>query len=149
VRRYEIVDIELEIVNGDTPYHFRSQVYQIMNNFPPRPISCEAELIATQNRINYILDRRKLTQDDRDYLNVLGILVYDYEQKHEPMPVLKGIKLLKALMVEAELSEKDLVDIFATESLVAEVLKGNRELTVSQIQKLAEFFHVPPAAFLD
>lgn len=126
-----------------------SDYIELIVAFPPRPISCEAELIATQNRINYILDRRKLTQDDRDYLNVLGILVYDYEQKHEPMPVLKGIKLLKALMVEAELSEKDLVDIFATESLVAEVLKGNRELTVSQIQKLAEFFHLSPAAFLD
>jgi HTH-type transcriptional regulator/antitoxin HigA len=91
-----------------------SDYIELIVAFPPRPISCEAELIATQNRINYILDRRKLTQDDRDYLNVLGILVYDYEQKHEPMPVLKGIKLLKALMVEAELSEKDLVDIFST-----------------------------------
>jgi len=80
---------------------------------------------------------------------MLGILVCDYEQKHEPMLVLKGIKLLKALMVEAELSEKDLVDIFSPESLVADVLNGNRELTATQIQKLAEFFHLSPAAFLD
>ena len=126
-----------------------SDYIELIVAFPPRPINCEAELIATQNRINSILDRRKLTQDDRDYLNVLGILVYDYEQKHEPMPVLKGIKLLKALMVEAELSEKDLVDIFFTESLLAEVLNGNRELTVTQIQKLAEFFQLSPAAFLE
>ena len=80
---------------------------------------------------------------------MLGILVCDYEQKHEPMLVLKGIKLLKALMVEAELSEKDLVDIFSPESLVADVLNGNRELTATQIQKLADFFHLSPAAFLD
>ena len=126
-----------------------SYYIEIITTFPPRPITCEAELIATQNRIDSIVSRSNLTQDDRDYLNVLGTLVYDYEQKHEPMPVLKGIKLLKALMVEAELSEKDLVDIFATESLVAEVLNGNRELTVSQIQKLAQFFHLSPAAFLD
>jgi HTH-type transcriptional regulator/antitoxin HigA len=118
-------------------------------DFPPRPIACEAELIATQNRINDILDRRQLTQDDRDYLNVLGILVYDYEQKHQPMPVLKGIKLLKALMVEDRIQEKDLVDIFSTESLVVEVLNGQRELTASQIQKLGEFFHLSPAAFLE
>src|SRR4028119_129317 len=106
-----------------------SYYIEIITAFPPRPITCEAEFIATQNRIDSIVSRSNLTQDDRDYLNVLGILVYDYEQKHEPMPVLKGIKLLKALMVEAELSQKDLVDIFATESLVAEVLNGNRELT--------------------
>ncbi|MCC3509881.1 MAG: hypothetical protein JGK29_12445 [Microcoleus sp. PH2017_17_BER_D_A] len=42
-----------------------------------------------------------------------------------------------------------MVDIFSTESLVAEVLNGNRELTVSQIQKqkLAELFHLSPGAF--
>ena len=122
---------------------------ELIADFPPRPIACEAELIATQNRINDILDRRQLTQDDRDYLNVLGTLVYDYEQKHQPMPVLKGIKLLKALMVEDNIQEKDLVDIFSTESLLAEVLNGKREMTATQIQKLAEFFHLSPAAFLD
>jgi len=122
---------------------------ELIADFPPRPIACEAELIATQNRINDILDRRQLTQDDRDYLNVLGTLVYDYEQKHQPMPVLKGIKLLKALMVEDNIQEKDLVDIFSTESLLAEVLNGKREMTATQIQKLAEFFHLSPAAFLE
>ncbi|MCU0545102.1 MAG: transcriptional regulator [Oscillatoriaceae cyanobacterium Prado104] len=126
-----------------------SDYIELIVGFPPRPITCEAELIATQNRINYILDRRKLTQDDRDYLNVLGILVGEYEQKHEPMPVLKGIELLKALMVEDDISEKDLVDIFSTESVVAEVLNGNNELTATQIQKLAKFFHLSPAAFID
>ncbi|MEG4419627.1 transcriptional regulator [Microcoleus sp. LAD1_D5] len=77
-----------------------SYYIEIITTFPPRPITCEAELIATQNRIDSIVSLSNLTQDDRDYLNVLGTLVYDYEQKHEPMPVLKAIALLKALMVE-------------------------------------------------
>ncbi|MGA9379724.1 MAG: helix-turn-helix domain-containing protein [Phormidium sp.] len=126
-----------------------SYYIELITNFPPRPITCEAELIATQNRINSILDRRNITQDDRDYLNVLGTLVYDYEQKHEPMPVLKGINLLKALMEEDNISEKDLVGIFESKSQVSEVLSGERELTASQMQKLAEFFHLSPAAFLE
>ncbi len=126
-----------------------SYYIEIITTFPPRPITCEAELIATQNRIDSILSRRNITQDDRDYLNVLGTLVYDYEQKYEPMPVLKGIALLKALMVEENIQEKDLVDIFESESWVSEVMNGKRELTVSQIQKLAKFFHVSPVAFLE
>lgn len=126
-----------------------SYYIEIITTFPPRPITCEAELIATQNRIDSILSRRNLTQDDRDYLNVLGTLVYDYEQKHELMPVLKGIKLLKALMIEDNIQEKDLVDIFESESWISEVMNGNRELTVSQIQKLAKFFHLSPVAFLE
>ncbi|WP_293128645.1 transcriptional regulator [Microcoleus sp. bin38.metabat.b11b12b14.051] len=126
-----------------------SYYIEIITTFPPRPITCEAELIATQNRIDSIVNRRTLTQDDRDYLNVLGTLVYDYEQKHEPMPVLQGIKLLKALMIEDNIQEKDLIDIFESESWVSEVMNGKRELTVSQIQKLAKFFHLSPVAFLE
>ena len=126
-----------------------SYYIEIITTFPPRPITCEAELIATQNRIDSIVNRRNITQDDRDYLNVLGTLVYDYEQKHEPMPVLQGIKLLKALMIEDNIQEKDLIDIFESESWVSEVMNGKRELTVSQIQKLAKFFHLSPVAFLE
>jgi HTH-type transcriptional regulator / antitoxin HigA len=126
-----------------------SYYIEIITTFPPRPITCEAELIATQNRIDSIVSRSNLTQDDRDYLNVLGTLVYDYEQKHEPMPVLKGIALLKALMVEDNIQEKDLVDIFESESWVSEVMNGKRELTAGQIQKLAKFFHLSPVAFIE
>ena len=48
-----------------------------INSFPPRPINNQAELIATQNKINSILDKQNLTQDDKDYLRVLGMLVYE------------------------------------------------------------------------
>ncbi|WP_445246312.1 helix-turn-helix domain-containing protein [Microcoleus sp. OTE_8_concoct_300] len=126
-----------------------SYYIEIITTFPPRPITCEAELIATQNRIDSIVSRSNLTQDDRDYLNVLGTLVYDYEQKHEPMPVLKGMALLKALMVEDNIQEKDLVYIFESESWVSEVMNGKRELTAGQIHKLAKFFHLSPVAFLE
>ncbi|XZN89968.1 MAG: helix-turn-helix domain-containing protein [Microcoleus sp.] len=126
-----------------------SYYIEIITTFPPRPITCEAELIATQNRIDSILSRRNLTQDDRDYLNVLGTLVYDYEQKCEPMPVLKGIALLKALIIEDNIQEKDLVDIFESDFFVSEVMNQKRELTASQIQKLATFFHLSPMAFLE
>ena len=78
-----------------------SYYIELVTTFPPRPITNEAELIASQNRINFILDKGKLTQDDRDYLKVLGTLVYDYEEKHEPMPTLKGAALLKALIEES------------------------------------------------
>ena len=126
-----------------------SYYMELITSFQPRPITCEAELIATQNRIDSIVSRSNLTQDDRDYLNVLGTLVYDYEQKHEPMPVLKGIALLKALMVEDNIQHKDLVDIFESKSWVSEMMNGKRELTASQIQKLAKFFHLSPVAFLE
>ncbi|GET35612.1 helix-turn-helix domain-containing protein [Microseira wollei] len=120
---------------------------ELITNFPPRPITNEAELIATQNQINFILDKGKLTQDDRDYLKVLGILVYDYEQQHEPMPSLKGVELLKALLEEANLQPKDLVPMWESESIVLEIINGERQITDEEIGKLAEFFQISPTRF--
>ncbi|MEO8891890.1 MAG: transcriptional regulator [Coleofasciculaceae cyanobacterium] len=126
-----------------------SYYIELITTFPPRPITNDAELIATQNQINSILDKGKLTQDDRDYLKVLGTLVYDFEDKNEPMPTLKGIKLLKALLEESNFKPKDLVSICDNESIVLDILNGKRELTATQIKELAAFFHISPARFLE
>ncbi len=126
-----------------------SYYIELITTFAPRPITNDAELIATQNQINHILDKGKLTQDDRDYLKVLGTFVYDYEDKNEPMPTLKGIALLRALLEESNLQPKDLVPICQSESIVLDILDGKRELTASQIKELAIFFHMSPTAFFE
>jgi HTH-type transcriptional regulator / antitoxin HigA len=126
-----------------------SYYMELLASFPPRPITNEAELIATQERINVILDKGKLTQDDRDYLKVLGTLVYDYEEKYEPMPCLKGVELLKALLEESNLQIKDLSFIFESESNGLEILHGKRKLTAKQINQLSDFFRISPGAFYD
>jgi HTH-type transcriptional regulator / antitoxin HigA len=125
-----------------------SYYLQLINTFPPRPINNEAELLATQEQIDAIIDKQDITQDDKDYLKVLGTLVYEYEQKHEPMPVPKGVELIKALMTEENLQPRDLVAIFDNESAVIRVLEKNQEITAKQIQKLGEFFHISPIMFL-
>lgn len=122
---------------------------ELITAFPPRPITNEDELIATQNRINSILDKDNITQDDRDYLKVLGTLVDDYEQNHEIMPTIKGVALLKALLEESNLEPKDLVSIFECESTILDILNGKRQLTENQIQNLADFFQIPPSYLVE
>jgi HTH-type transcriptional regulator/antitoxin HigA len=121
---------------------------QLINAFPPRPITNEAELIATQEQIDSLLDKKNITQDDKDYLKVLGTLVYDYEKEHEKMPVPIGIELLKALMTEDSLQPSDLISIFGDESTVIEVINEKQDLTARQIQSLSDLFHVSPMMFL-
>lgn len=122
---------------------------ELLTTFPPRLISSESELIATQEVIDSLIDRGKLTPDEQDYLNLLGTLVYEYEQKHDPMPDIYGVELIKALLVEFNLRQKDLVPIFKTESIVSAVLNEQRQLTATHIKKLADFFHISPAAFFE
>ena len=46
---------------------------QLVIEFPPRPIKNNEELMATQNRVHYILDQGILQPEDREYVRVLGI----------------------------------------------------------------------------
>lgn len=124
-----------------------SAYLELLKTFPPRPISSEEELVATQQVIDSFIDCGELTPDEQDYINVLGTLVYEYEQKHQPIPDIYGVELLKALLIEFDLRQKDLVPIFKTESIVSAVLSGQRQLTAAHIRKLADFFHISPAAF--
>lgn len=127
-----------------------SAYIELLKTFPPRPIASEEELVATQNVIDSLIDRSELTADEQDYLNVLGTLVYEYEQiHHEPIPDIHGVELIKALLDELGLRQKDLVPIFKTESIVSAILNGQRQLTANHIRKLAEFFHISPTAFFE
>ncbi|MDJ0534166.1 MAG: transcriptional regulator [Xenococcaceae cyanobacterium MO_207.B15] len=120
---------------------------ELLQKFPPRPITNDEQLEATQTQIDQLLDQGKLTPEESEYLDVLGALVYEYEQTQETIPDISGVELLKVLMEEREILQKDLVPIFKTESIVSDVLNGKRKLTVRHIQELAEFFNLSPAVF--
>jgi HTH-type transcriptional regulator/antitoxin HigA len=80
-------------------------------------------------------------------LDLLGILIYEYEEKQNLIPDIYGVELLKVLIADLNLKQKDLVPIFKTESIVSDVLKNKRKLTVEHIEKLAKFFNVSVAVF--
>ena len=121
---------------------------QLLQNFPPRTINSDEELDKTVAVIDELLDRPSLSSEESDYLNVLGTLVYDYEQKTELIPDIHGVELLKVLIAERGLRQKDLVPVFKTESIVSDILNGKRQLTLRHIQELAQFFKLSPAVFL-
>lgn len=119
----------------------------LLLEFPPRPIHSEEGLDAVQKVVYDLIDRGNLSDDEKDYMNVLCTLVEQYEQIHHPIPDIYGVELIEALLEEFDLKQKDLVPIFKTESIVSAVLNGHRKLMTEHIEKLAEFFHVSPAVF--
>ncbi len=120
---------------------------KLLQQFPPRTITNEEQLEATQAQIDRLLDTNELSSEELDYLNVLGVLVFEYEQAQESIPDIYGIELLKVLIQERQLRQKDLVPIFKTESIISDILNKKRQLTVRHIQELAQFFNLSPAVF--
>lgn len=120
---------------------------ELLQKFPPRPIKSEEELLAAQAVIDSLLDSSNITPEEQEYINLLGILIHDYEEKYVLIPDLYGVELLQAIIQEFGLKQKDLVPIFKTESIVSAILNGQRKFTVEHIEKLADFFHISPSAF--
>lgn len=51
----------------------------------------------------------------------------------EPIPAIYEIELLKVLIADNALRQRDLVSIFKTESIVSAILKNRRKLTTRHI----------------
>jgi HTH-type transcriptional regulator/antitoxin HigA len=121
---------------------------ELITAFPPRKITSEEELAITQNIIDSLLDQERLTTDERDYLHLLGLVVSEYEEENYPVADIYGVELLKVLMTELNLQPKDLMPIFADDTIISDILSGEQPLTIEQIEKLSNFFHVSPSVFL-
>ncbi|MBS9394964.1 MAG: transcriptional regulator [Dolichospermum sp. LBC05a] len=113
-----------------------SYYLSLITEFAPRPITNDLELSITQQRINTILDQKNLSQDDRDYINVLGMLVYDYEEKNEQFPKLTDGELLQTLMEDYNLEIRDFLGIFEQEQTILDILDGKRQLNSQETFKL-------------
>ncbi|BAG04318.1 MULTISPECIES: helix-turn-helix domain-containing protein [Microcystis] len=120
---------------------------ELLKQYPPRPIHDEEDLEMMQEVINRLLDKPQLTAEEREYLNVLGALIYEYEENQEPIPDIYGLELLKFILEEKKLQKQDLLSIFESKSTLDDILDGQQELTPIYIQKLANFLNISPDLF--
>lgn len=120
---------------------------ELLKQYPPRPIDNEEDLEMMQQVINRLLDKPQLTVEEREYLNVLGSLIYEYEENQEPIPDIYGLELLKFILEERNLQKQDLLSIFESKSTLDDILDGQQELTPVYIQKLANFLNISPDLF--
>ena len=120
---------------------------ELLKQYPPRPIHNEEDLEMMQEVINRLLDKPQLTAEEREYLNVLGSLIYEYEENQEPITDIYGLELLKFILEEKNLQKQDLLSIFESKSTLDDILDGQQELTPIYIQKLANFLNISPDLF--
>lgn len=80
-------------------------------------------------------------------MDVLGVLIEDYEDEHVPEPERDPISILRYFMEEYELKQKDLPEL-GSQGVVSEILNGKRELNLRQVKALSERFKVPASVFI-
>jgi HTH-type transcriptional regulator/antitoxin HigA len=83
-----------------------------------------------------------------DELDLLMVLVKDYDDKHYKLPELNALDVIKYKMQEMGIKAKDLEPIIGSKGHVSSVLSGKREITLKTAQKLKDFFSIPAEVFL-
>lgn len=83
-----------------------------------------------------------------DEMELLLVLVKDYDNRHYAMPELDALEVIKIKMQELGLRNKDLAHLIGTKGHVSAVLSGRREITLKTAQKLKNYFSIPANVFL-
>jgi HTH-type transcriptional regulator / antitoxin HigA len=121
---------------------------RLLTKFSPKVIRTE-KVNEEYGEALYELDQRSasLTRAEKELARLLTLLIEDFESKRYKLPRAKPVEILRFLMDQHGLKQKDLADVFGTRSIVSEVLSGKRKLNREHIQRLSDRFHVSPEAF--
>lgn len=80
---------------------------------------------------------------ESDELEILSILVKEYEIEHYPIPSPNPLAAIKFRLDQMGLSEKELGEILGYRSRKSEILSGKRKLSLAMIRRLNEVLHIP------
>ena len=112
-----------------------------------KPIKNNNDLQQAIERINQLCGCPKDTVES-DELEVLMVLVEEYENRICPTAAPDPISVIRERMNDLGLAQKDLVPAIGHRSTVSEILSGKRELTVNMIRNLSALLRVSPKALI-
>ncbi len=109
---------------------------------PIRPIRNEADYELALQEIDRCLDAAS-GSPERDQLEVLTVLVDDYEAKHHSIGPPEPIAAIEFVLEQRGLSRKDLEGVIGSSGRISEVMNNRRSLSLTMIRKLVETFDLP------
>ena len=107
-----------------------------------RPIRNENDYKKALDRLEMIFDAKRGT-DEGDELEILSILIDNYESEHFPIEMPDPISAINFRMEQMELKQKDLVEMIGFKSRVSEIMNKKRKLTLDMIRKLNSHLKIP------
>ena len=102
-----------------------------------KPIKTEEDYQAALSRLEEIFDAPDGTPES-DELDILGLLVDEYEKEHYPIDAPDPIEAIKIRMEELNMRQRDLIPLIGGKSRVSEILNRKRRLTIQMIRRLKD-----------
>lgn len=127
----------------------KREYVKLLTDVLPHVIHTEVENDRYTAALEALLAKQHRTREESRMVELLTLLVEDYEEKHYSGLRAAPRDIIRHLMESNELRQVDLIDIFGAESTVSAVLNGKRDLAKSHIEKLSRRFNVSPGLFFE
>jgi HTH-type transcriptional regulator/antitoxin HigA len=124
---------------------------QLLTQIQPRPIQSPADYEAMLSQLERLMEieESQLSDEEASMLELLAMLIEDYETKTNPMPnTASPHDVLDELVAAHQLRQKDLLDIFGSKGIASEVFNRKRGISKTQAKALGQRFNLPPSVFL-
>jgi HTH-type transcriptional regulator / antitoxin HigA len=107
-----------------------------------KPIHTEHDYQKSLDRIEELFDARPGTKEG-DELEILGILIDEYEKKHFLIEAPKPVEAIKFRMDQLGMQQKDLAKLLGSKSRASEILSGKRSLSLRHIKLMYKKLGIP------
>jgi HTH-type transcriptional regulator/antitoxin HigA len=123
---------------------------KLLADVQPHPIKSEREYDRLVAEVGRLMERgeKNLSAEESSLLEMLSILIEEYDRKHYPLSPSEPHKMLAFLLDQRGLEPHDLWPVLGSKSRVSEILSGRRAVSKANAKKLAAFFHVPVDLFI-
>jgi HTH-type transcriptional regulator/antitoxin HigA len=113
----------------------------------PHLIRSEEQLAAYTKALYRLTAEPRPTPAQVEAIELLTLLIERFEDEHYAIPKASPADVLRFLLNQHGLKQRDLAAELGGESVVSEVLSGKRKLNAAHIEQLSRRFHVSPAVF--
>lgn len=118
-----------------------------MTLFNIKVIKTQAEYEAAMQRLEYVFDAKRDTLEG-DELELLSLVIDNYEKEHFPIDLPDPIEAIKYRMNQMGYKQKDLAEIIGLKSRVSEILNKKRKLTLEMVRKIHRTLNIPTEMLL-
>ena len=124
-----------------------TEMLDMIERGAPHLIHSEEQLEAYTKALFQLTALEAPTAAQLEAIDLLTLLIERYEEEHYKLPEAAPAEVLKFLLDQHQLKQRDIAADLGGESVVSEVLSGRRKLNATHIERLAARFHVSPAVF--
>ncbi len=109
-----------------------------------KPIKNKTQYEDALERIYKLMQKKlKAGTKESDELEILALLVKEYENEHFPVPKPNPVEAIRFRMEQMQMSEAELSQALGYRSRKSEILSGKRKLSLGMIRKLHEVLNIP------